>query len=97
MKFEKSKKAYSLVLQAEKNNEDTLKYWVLVDDCVRGIDTADFKLHLSLIDITDKYVSVKENIPITGSSGTLFRYIEPYLKANNVDCSEIYQIFMFQY
>ena len=94
--FEKAKKAYSMYLQAEKNNEDTSEYDFLIGDYRRGIEYADVLFLSSLIDITDKYRGVKHEPLCTDFGGTLFEYLEPYFKANNVDYSEIYQIFIYQ-
>ena len=94
--FEKAKKAYSMYLQAEMNNKDTSEYNFLIGDYRRGIEYADVLFLSSLIDITDKHRGMKHEPLCTDFGGALFDYLEPYFKANNVDYSEIYQIFIYQ-
>ena len=48
-----------------------------------------FDLLSDLIDITNKYVDIKNEIPATDFSGTLYDFLQPYFDDNKIDTHKI--------
>lgn len=53
------------------------------------LDTPEFLLYVELINITNKYVPIKNDVPPTGWSGALYDFLYPYFQDNNVQLTEI--------
>lgn len=62
------------------NYEYTQKF----NDLARSIEGLEFSLYLDLIDTTDKYIPLKNNIPATDNGLVLLDFIYPYLKNNKI-------------
>ena len=57
-----------------------------------NIDKHLFYFYLNLVDITDKYIKIKQQIPIVEDSIGAAQFIYPYLKDNNVNLENISKI-----
>ncbi len=49
-------------------------------------------IYFALIDATDKYIRIKDKAPATDFSVTLYNFIIPYLKTNNVNIEKIIKV-----
>ena len=70
-----------------KQNKDFITTLELYEE---DITSPEFDLYKRLIDITKKYDSNVENeVPATGFAGTLYDFLVPYFKKNNVKYSKL--------
>lgn len=53
------------------------------------IDNIESNFYMSLINKTDEFIKIKQNIPLTDFSGELYTFILPYLENNNIDLTSI--------
>lgn len=49
------------------------------------IDNIESNFYMSLINKTDEFIKIKQNIPLTDFSGELYGFILPYLKNHNIN------------
>jgi hypothetical protein len=54
-----------------------------------GIESVLFNFYMQLIDITEKYVEIKKDIPSTDYYMVLKNTLSPYLNENNINTSKI--------
>ncbi len=55
----------------------------------QDIDSVKFNFYMNLVDITNKYQNIKNDIPPTDSYTLLEEIITPYLINNNIDTKQI--------
>lgn len=65
------------------------KYADKLDEYINNINGEELYFYLHLIDITDKYVKIKNDMPPTDSTGALYEFISPYLKSAKVSDEKI--------
>lgn len=78
--FSQAKKAYK-----NKSIEDLHTY-------DNFIDSPEFYLHKKIIDVTDKYVAIKSDVPATDFAGAYYDFLYPYYKDNNIDLTKMYEL-----
>ena len=60
-----------------------------------GVDSILLLFYISLVEITNKYVNIKQDIPNTGWYGNIKNIIDPYLKDNNINMLKIEYILKY--
>ena len=82
----KSIKEMDGLLEEIENEKDPLEKQTIID---LGMNTILFNFYSKLIDITQKYIDIKKDIPPTGFNVELIIVLYPYLKVNNVNIEKI--------
>lgn len=81
---------------ADKNKPANLEpYLTYLEGASGAIDSEEFHLYLGLIDITDKYTKIKQDLPIIDTAVELAIFVHPYLTENNIDLTNITKIVMY--
>ena len=60
-----------------------------------GVDSILLLFYISFVEITNKYVNIKQDIPNTGWYGNIKNIIDPYLKDNNINMLKIEYILKY--
>lgn len=94
--FIKAEKTHKKYLKDKKKKENINEYVFIIQDCQRGIETSDVLFMYSLIQITNDYITIKNNVPATDNAETLLEYIEPYFKSNNINYSELNKLKIYK-
>lgn len=92
--FKKAEKIYNKKIKNK--NEDVDKYIFIMQDCQRGIETSDVLFIYSLIQITNNYINIKNDVPATDNAETLLEFIEPYFISNNINYSKINELKIYK-
>ncbi len=87
--------AYNMFLNITNPKAYKGHYLDKLDSYADLIDQPEFQMHVKLIDLTNKYINIKNEIPATGFSGALYDFITPYLKANGVSISKIDELAVY--
>lgn len=78
--------SYSL----NKNNmKRNFEYINKLENWESDLNTLEFDLYVKLIDITDKYKNISNDVPATGHAGELCIFIYPYLKKNDINLEQL--------
>ena len=80
-----AKKAYKKYLKDKNKKENIKEYIFIMQDYQRGIEAHEFMFLSKLIDITAEFDNIKNKIPATDFAGTLFDFLYPYFKKNNIN------------
>ena len=83
--FSNAQKAYKKYLNDNNKMRNIEEYVFLMQDYQRGIESYEVIFLSKLIDITAKYNNVENKIPATDYAGTLFDFLQPYFKENNIN------------
>ena len=81
-----AKKSINSIFKEVKTEENSYIKTVTIE---QGINSVIFDFYLALIDVTDKYINIKQDIQPTDWYGDLKVTISPYLNDNHVDISKI--------
>ena len=78
-------KTYKKYLK-DKNREKKIdEYVFIMQDYQRGIESCEVIFLSKLIDVTAKYINIENKVPATDYAGTLFVFLQPYFKENNIN------------
>ena len=83
--YKKAKEAHKIA----KEQPGNLSLAENLYSCERIIGEPEFYLYIKLIDVTNKYVQIKDDIPPTGFAGTLYDFLYPYFKNNNINLTTL--------
>ena len=83
--YKSSMQIYNTFLKNKNQMKINNDYVNQLDNMIDEVSGANFYLYIKLIDTTDKYISVKNNVPTTDFAGSLHTYIYPYLKKNKIE------------
>lgn len=74
---------YQIFAQAQNyyRNKDVME----LNDIEIAIGSPEFHLYLKIINLTNKYVYIQNDIPATDYEGELYDFLYPYFIDNNVD------------
>ena len=81
-----AKKSINSIFKEVKTEENSYIKTVTIE---QGVNSVIFDFYLALIDVTDKYINIKQDIQPTDWYGDLEVIITPYLNDNHVDISKI--------
>ena len=81
-----AKKSINSIFKEVKTEENSYIKTVTIE---QGVNSVIFDFYLALIDVTDKYINIKQDIQPTDWYGDLKVTILPYLNDNHVDISKI--------
>lgn len=90
--------AFSLyqVFNQDKNHmKRNYEYFKKIESLTNEFNTIEFNIYLSLIDITEKYTPVKNQLPATGYAGELGYFIHPYFDKNKVNYNKLDEIISY--
>lgn len=78
---------------ADRNKSDNLEpYITYIEGAAGEIDAQEFYFYVGLINITDKYVKIKKDIPITDMTADIANFVYPYLAKNNINFRDVEEI-----
>ena len=78
-----------------KHSIDISKYSDKLYDHINNINTLELYFYLDIVDITEKYVKIKQNMPATDSTGDLYAFVLPYLQQGKVNMNNIDEVFFY--
>lgn len=81
-----AKKSINSIFKEVKTEENSYIKTVTIE---QGVNSVIFDFYLALIDVTNKYINIKQDIQPTDWYGDLEVIITPYLNDNHVDISKI--------
>ena len=80
-----AKKSINSIFKEVKTEENSYIKTVTIE---QGVNSVIFDFYLALIDVTNKYINIKQDIQPTDWYGDLEVIITPYLNDNHVDISK---------
>ena len=84
------------VFNRDKNHmKRNYEYFKKIESLTNEFNTIEFNIYLSLIDITEKYTPVKNQLPATGYAGELGYFIHPYFDKNKVNYDKLDEIISY--
>lgn len=82
--LQKAQGIYNAFLQNKNQMKLNNDYIIQLSECEMMAETPEFELYLQIIDATEKYADIENEIPATDYAGALADFIFPYLKKNKV-------------
>ena len=56
------------------------------------LDAPEYGIHMKIINVTNKYVNIKGDVPATDSAGALYDFLYPYFKDSNINLTKLYEV-----
>lgn len=81
---------YDIFSQAQKAYKSKSIY--TLNDLDLILDSPEYGIHIKIIDVTNKYVNIKNDVPSTDSAGALYDFLYPYFKDNSVDLTQLTEL-----
>lgn len=80
-----AKETYKKYRKDKNRQENFDEYVFLMQDYQRGIEALETTFASKLIDVTANFNDIGNKIPATDFAGTLYDFLQPYFKENNID------------
>ncbi len=94
------KEARKIYIKALKNPHDLQKLQQSImdlEDIEAWTDNGpEMGIYIAVINATEKYIKIKDKVPATGYATTVFNFLYPYLKANNISIKQISRVTSYE-